>query len=110
VCTNRASLREKPEQRREANRRRRALVLAANSPGVAEKDWQRMLRRHQGKCAYCGSSERITMDHIVPIARGGWHAIGNVTPACFPCNASKRDDFLFAWLAGRGTARLKQAT
>jgi 5-methylcytosine-specific restriction endonuclease McrA len=50
------------------------------------------------------------MDHVVPIARGGWHAIGNILPACFSCNSSKRDDLLIYWRTKTPSARLKQAS
>lgn len=48
-------------------------------------------------CAYCGSTENITIDHIVPLARGGTHEASNLAPACFPCNSSKRDRLLSEW-------------
>jgi hypothetical protein len=38
------------------------------------------------------------MDHVVPVAKGGDHAAGNVVPACWPCNAGKGTDDLDAWL------------
>jgi 5-methylcytosine-specific restriction endonuclease McrA len=104
-CINRAAMRNAPEQKLAANRRRRARIRSADSPGVLERDWCRLVERYRGSCAYCGQREQLTMDHVVPISRGGRHAIGNVLPACFPCNASKRDDFLAAWRIGRGTQR-----
>lgn len=109
ACVNKTRLREKPQQAREANQRRRARVKAAGSPGVSPRDWTRLLNRHGRSCAYCGSKEQITIDHIIPISRGGRHAIGNVLPACFSCNASKRDDLLANWLRGRPSARLSQS-
>ena len=30
------------------------------------------------------------MDHVVPVARGGMSAKGNVVPACAACNKTKR--------------------
>jgi 5-methylcytosine-specific restriction enzyme A len=53
--------------------------------------WQRRLQR--GLCAYCGASVQpklLTMDHIVPIARGGRSSKGNVVPACKACNNKKK--------------------
>ena len=49
--------------------------------------------RATGKCHYCGRVFRpqdLTMDHIVPIARGGRSTHGNIVPACKECNAKKR--------------------
>lgn len=46
-----------------------------------------------GICEYCRRSvgaAQLTMDHVVPLARGGKSIPGNVVPACRPCNADKR--------------------
>jgi 5-methylcytosine-specific restriction endonuclease McrA len=48
-------------------------------------------------CAYCGATELIEVDHIVPLARGGAHEPTNLAPACRPCNRSKRDRLLSEW-------------
>ena len=50
---------------------------------------------NQGVCHYCANKvlpTQLTMDHIVPVARGGKSQPGNVVPACKPCNASKKLD------------------
>ncbi len=47
----------------------------------------------QGICAYCQGSfppSALTMDHIVPLARGGRSTKGNVVPCCKACNATKK--------------------
>lgn len=41
-------------------------------------------------CAYCGSAERLTVDHVVPMALGGTNTVSNLAPACHGCNAQKR--------------------
>ena len=41
---------------------------------------------------YCGKTvppAELTMDHVVPVARGGRSERGNVVPCCRACNASK---------------------
>lgn len=53
--------------------------------------WKNILGK--GLCHYCGKkfkAAELTMDHIVPVARGGKSAKGNVVPACRPCNQSKK--------------------
>lgn len=45
-----------------------------------------------GKCGICGdpvSLETFTIDHIVPLARGGPHLFSNLQPAHFACNSKK---------------------
>lgn len=38
-----------------------------------------------------------SLDHIVPLSRGGRHEVGNLAAACFPCNCSKNDRLLSEW-------------
>ncbi|NUP15378.1 MAG: hypothetical protein HOZ81_04600 [Streptomyces sp.] len=91
-----------------ANRGARKLILArykarrrgweGDGPGVSLSDWTRVLNRFRNCCAYCGSqSSELQMDHVVPLSRGGAHAIGNVLPACPPCNLSKNAKLLAEW-------------
>lgn len=82
---------------------RRARFLGnPGSVGVSERDWFRLIRRYRGGCAYCGNlAARIEMDHIVPLSRGGRHAIGNVLPACQECNRSKKAMLLVVWKSRR---------
>ncbi len=43
-------------------------------------------------CAYCGTSgRRLTIDHVVPKARGGISTFENCVTACKPCNNKKSD-------------------
>jgi 5-methylcytosine-specific restriction endonuclease McrA len=53
--------------------------------------WQRRLQA--GLCAYCGKkfpAQELTLDHVVPVARGGRSTRGNVVPACKACNNEKK--------------------
>jgi len=68
-----------------------------------EKDKARALKKTHwwkakvaaGVCHYCGKkfpSEELTMDHIVPLSRGGRSVKGNVVPCCKECNTRKKYD------------------
>ncbi|WP_425592266.1 HNH endonuclease [Corynebacterium callunae] len=61
---------------------------------ISERDWRRTVNRYHNKCAYCGQKCAPTMDHVIPLSRGGTNNIGNILPACLPCNASKHAKFL----------------
>jgi 5-methylcytosine-specific restriction enzyme A len=53
--------------------------------------WQRRVAK--GICAYCGkriSPRELTLDHVVPLARGGRSVKGNVVAACKECNNRKK--------------------
>lgn len=58
---------------------------------LRNSDWWRR-RIADGICHYCGGEvgkEALTMDHLVPVARGGRSNKGNVVPACQACNRDK---------------------
>ena len=60
--------------------------------------WKRRLAK--GLCYYCGQSippRELTMDHIVPIARGGRSTKGNVVTACKKCNTAKKQLLPMEW-------------
>lgn len=89
--------------------RLRAVRRGAEEAGrVAETDWLRVVRRHCGRCAYCARpNPRPSMDHIIPVTRGGQHFIGNLLPVCKACNSSKADRLLVEWrYRSRTRARL----
>jgi hypothetical protein len=78
-----------------ANTRRRNARRKAN--GVFAISKKELLKLGQGPCFYCGSKDRITIDHVVAIARGGTDSIGNLVSACKRCNSSKRDLTIIEW-------------
>ncbi len=53
--------------------------------------WKR--KRSSGICYYCSRKFRpaeLTMDHLIPIVRGGKSMQGNIVPACKECNSKKK--------------------
>ena len=53
--------------------------------------WQQQLQK--GVCHYCGKSfavEDLTMDHVLPIVRGGKSSKGNIVACCKQCNNDKK--------------------
>lgn len=59
---------------------------------------ERIFRRDDYTCAYCGArGVSLECDHVVPVARGGGHEDENLTTACRACNRSKRDKLVSEW-------------
>jgi 5-methylcytosine-specific restriction endonuclease McrA len=50
-------------------------------------------KRDGNKCVYCGASENLTVDHVIPKSRGGHHTWDNLVTACMKCN-NKKDNYL----------------
>jgi len=54
----------------------------------------------KGVCHYCGKEvppKELTLDHIVPLARGGRSTKGNCVPACKECNNQKKNLLPVEW-------------
>lgn len=73
-----------------------------------EREKARALRKHgwwknriaRGVCHYCEKSvspKELTLDHLVPVARGGRSTKGNCVPACKDCNNRKKDLLPMEW-------------
>ena len=86
-----------PHVGRAARARRKAWKRKAGIFAISGKDWRRLCSRHREACFYCDAHEPLTMDHVIPLSKGGRHSIGNIIPACLSCNSSKSDSFLAAW-------------
>jgi 5-methylcytosine-specific restriction enzyme A len=66
----------------------------------ASQWWKRRCAR--GRCHYCGRATapaELTMDHVVPIARGGKTSKGNVVACCKACNNQKKSLLPMEWEA-----------
>ena len=64
----------------------------ARARELRKSDWWRA-QLARGICHYCGKKfppEELTMDHIVPVVRGGKSVRGNVVPCCKTCNNEKK--------------------
>lgn len=50
-----------------------------------------IFRRDNYRCVYCGSNEELTIDHVLPVSKGGGNTWQNLVTACLPCNRYKGD-------------------
>jgi 5-methylcytosine-specific restriction endonuclease McrA len=62
----------------------------------AERVWRvppvnrrEVLRRDKHACQYCGSTKKLTLDHVIPRSKSGKHTWDNVVTACERCNSQK---------------------
>jgi Restriction endonuclease len=55
---------------------------------------------NNGVCYYCRQQvgrKNLTMDHIIPVRRGGKSTKGNIVPACKECNSKKQSLLPLEW-------------
>lgn len=89
--------RQNPDRVRARQNARRARERAA--PGVyTHVEWKARCDQVGGCCFYCGATGKLTVDHVVPLARGGSNSIDNIVPACSRCNCRKRHEDPKVWL------------
>lgn len=81
----------------------------AKARDLRNSQWWKNVRG-RGTCHYCGGRfhpGELTMDHVVPVIRGGRSTKGNVVPCCKECNNQKKHMVPVEWqehldrLAGR---------
>lgn len=56
------------------------------------------------RCVYCNKKKKrkdLTLDHVIPITKGGTNSIENLVPACCFCNLSKGNKSIVFWLLQR---------
>lgn len=90
-----------PETRRQKEHLRRARLRGNGVFHVSKKEIKTILSK---PCFLCESKNNIVIDHIIPIAKGGTHSIGNLQPLCDKCN-SRKNSKLMAEFRYKNTAR-----
>jgi 5-methylcytosine-specific restriction endonuclease McrA len=83
-------------------RKAREFLRRAEQPGRDQPEWLKpanwisvrglIIEEFNSRCCYCGTkSDALTIDHVVPVSKGGTNAIRNLAPACGRCNGRKSD-------------------
>ena len=52
-------------------------------------EWQTLKESYNYQCVICGEKKKLTIDHIVPLSKGGSDYIENIQPLCISCNSTK---------------------
>lgn len=60
-----------------------------NSSNISQELRQEIFKRDGYKCLKCGSTEHLSIDHIVALSNGGTDDTDNLQTLCLSCNASK---------------------
>lgn len=60
------------------------------------REWQREQELPK-VCVFCGSTEDLQTDHLIPRSRGGEDSGDNLVLSCQSCNTSRNDKGVFEW-------------
>lgn len=56
---------------------------------------QRIIKRDNHSCVYCGNKRDLTIDHLIPKSKGGKNTWDNLVTCCISCNSKKGDKMLY---------------
>ena len=70
-----------------ANAKARSMGLRAD---LTLDEWLEIVDDYENQCAYCLGGKSESLDHIIPLAKGGPTTKVNVAPACMACNRAKK--------------------
>ncbi len=88
------------ERGREYVRRRRAWRIGAQGSHT-EAQWMARVGFYGWRCRYCDcglTRTTLTLDHAIPLCRGGSEWPANLVPACLSCNSRKHNHTLFEFV------------
>jgi len=75
---------------------KRSSLLKNSLFDLTNKDIKKIFKRDV-VCVYCNSFNRLSLDHIIPVSKGGDTTFNNIVLACHSCNSSKNAQDVFKW-------------
>jgi 5-methylcytosine-specific restriction endonuclease McrA len=91
----RTVIKEKSERlKNEEIRQRNIPRKQACSHTSKEEIRNAVFEKYGKKCLCCGSTENLTIDHVIPVSKEGINDISNYQPLCKSCNSKKHDKII----------------
>lgn len=79
------------------NNRKQKLRRQAVKGSHTRKEWEALKEHYGHACLSCRKTEpsiTLTVDHTIPVARGGSNNISNIQPLCLRCNMRKKTQII----------------
>ena len=75
--------------RAKVSKSKRREQIYKNGGRFTKKEWIDLCERFDNQCVCCGNEGDLSVDHIIPISKGGRNDISNIQPLCLHCNLTK---------------------
>ena len=99
--TGKAKRENNIEEYRYYNRNRmkvRRIIQRTNGGSITKEQWKIICDHFGNVCLCCGNPEtaykELSIDHIIPVTKGGTSDWDNLQPLCFSCNSRKHTDIV----------------
>lgn len=69
--------------------RQRRQLQAGLPNTLTSEEWANIVASYRYRCVYCQKQCKMTLDHIIPVSKGGGTTAHNIVPACKSCNSKK---------------------
>src|SRR5574343_279321 len=82
----------KTTEYRQIKENKRRSLMRSNGGNFTLEEWNKMKIKYKNTCLSCGRKEpdiKLTIDHIIPIFKGGMNICNNIQPLCISCNSRK---------------------
>ena len=102
-CSGKADSRRRRGMRNAVTSKSRRVDLAAQAAGLNTAERRHLLhkwKKQKRTCIYCDQLA-TTVEHVIPLVRGGTNHEGNLAPACTSCNSRKQDRLIIEHKLGR---------
>ena len=71
---------------------KRRARIAQTGGSYTRSEWRKLCEFYDHRCLCCGMKfQRLTVDHVLPLSKGGTNNIENIQPLCRSCNSQKHD-------------------
>ena len=87
-----AWMKRNPDKMQTYRENRRGRVASAGEYTQAE--WESLCEFYGHICLCCKESKPLTVDHVVPLSKGGSNTIDNLQPLCASCNSRKNQKII----------------
>lgn len=83
---------ERNKEKRQVITMNRIARRKKNGGSFTSEEWEALKKSCNYSCLCCGEIEpdiKLSIDHVIPISKGGRNDIANIQPLCLPCNQRK---------------------